>query len=120
MSAHARNVNYQQPRGQPDFTYRPAASAGRPYSSESAVSPIFSKSLEQLLAKSGPSVPQGYASQPAAPGLTAQQYYQEQAEPQAVTYSRPSVSSAGVAPSADSQKVCVLVYASLNKLSSLI
>lgn len=108
MSAHARNVNYQQPRGSPDFTYRPAGSAARPYGSESAVSPLFSKSLQQLLAKSGPSVPQEYVSQPAAPGLTAQQYYQEQAEPQAVTYSRPSVPSAGAAPSADSQKVSVL------------
>lgn len=109
ISAHARNANYQQPRGQQqEFTYDPAATAGRPYSSESAVSPLFSKSLQQVLAKSGPTLLQEYVSRPGASGLAAQQYYQEQADPQAVAYSRPSTPSAGPAQSADSQKVRVL------------
>lgn len=112
--AHSKNTNSQHQRSPPEYSYRPvAAGAGRQYSQESAVPPLYSKSLQAVLAKSGPTLQQEYVGQPAAPGLSqSQQYYTDNAEQQAVSYTQPSenkyVSSAagaGAVPSAGLQKV---------------
>lgn len=112
--AHAEDASTQQKRAAPDYTYR---SAGPQYNQDSAGSPAYSKSLQAVLAKSGPSLQQEYISQqPAAPGLSqAQQYYQEQVEPQAVAYAQPTSNKyisasagAGSASPAEAQKVSVV------------
>lgn len=109
--ANAEEPNSKEKRATPEYAYR---SAGPRYNQDSVAAPVYTKSLQAVLAKSGPSIPQEYVSQqPAAAGLSqSQQYYEEQSEPQAVSYAQPSVNKyvpggagAGSAASAELQKV---------------
>lgn len=122
VSVLAEGGNTIQKRAAPEYAYRPRSQ----YSQNPSVSTPF-KSLEAVLAKSGPSFQQDYLSaQPAAPGLSqAQQYYQEQAETPAAAYAQPSATKyvsigagSGSASPAEAQKVrAIFSYVIINKFS---
>lgn len=85
---NAEDASTRQERAA-EYPYR---SVGPQYNQDT-VSPSVYKTLQTVLAKSGPSLQQqDYVSQQSAStGLSQAQQYYEQSEPQAVAYAQPSV-----------------------------
>lgn len=95
-------MNSQQYEGAPQYVY---SSGSRSGSQESAVPPIYSKSVKAVLAKSGPSAQQEYTPKYSAASLASQQYYQTQSEPQRTAYTQQSSNEYASSSSPDAQKV---------------